>query len=364
MEEPWGRLIRTGNWSRQAIDRVRAGAGRLAALYLSLFMMIANPAGAQVLTFADLQGWAQDDHRAALDAFRSTCDLLREPDWTPLCRLAKENPGTDGAARQFFELFFRPVLIGDPPALFTGYYEPELAGSLTRTPRFAWPLYRKPPELTDGQVWHPRSVIEGGVLRGRGLELVWLDDPVEAYFLQVQGSGRVRLPDGRVMRVAYAGKNGHPYRSVGQEMIRRGAAPEDVSAQDIKAWVRNNPSSGRELLNLNPSYVFFRELKDLSAEDGPIGAMGRSIMALRSVAIDPAHVPLGAPVWIEKDGREPLRQLMIAQDTGGAIKGAQRADIFYGTGDQAGERAGRIKDGGRMIVLLPIEQAFAALADG
>lgn len=364
MEEPWGRLIRIGSLSRRATDLGKWGAHICCALLLALLTTMQNPLHAQVLSFSDLVGWEEDDHRAALDAFRGTCDLIKEPDWAPICRLAREHPATDGAARQFFELLFRPVVIGTPPALFTGYYEPELAGSLTRTPRFAWPLYRKPPELTEGQVWHPRSVIEGGILRGRGLELVWLDDPVEVYFLQVQGSGRIRLPDGRVMRVAYAGKNGHPYRSVGQEMIRRGASPEDVSAQDIKRWVRSNPGAGRDLLNLNPSFVFFRELKDLSSDKGPIGAMGRSITSLRSVAIDPAHIPLGAPVWIEKEGRDPIRQLMIAQDTGGAIKGEQRADIFYGTGTEAGERAGRIKDGGRMVVLLPIEQAFANYTGG
>lgn len=322
------------------------------------------PVPAQVLDFADLDGWAEDDHAAALQAFRTTCEALRGADWAPLCAFAQDAGRTDAAARQFFELFFRPVVIGTPPALFTGYYEPELRGSLTRSPRYAWPLYRKPPELAEGQLWHPRSVIEGGILRGRGLELVWLDDPVEAYFLQVQGSGRVLLPDGRVMRVAYAGKNGHPYRSIGQELIRRGATMADVSAQDIKAWVRANPAAGRDLLNMNPSFVFFRQLDDLPADRGPIGAMGRSITPLRSVAIDPEFTPLGAPVWIEKDGREPLRRLMIAQDTGGAIKGPQRADIFYGTGFDAGETAGRVKDGGRMIVLLPIDRAYAMLTEG
>lgn len=335
---------------------------RLARL-LAAAVMAAVPASAEILHFDDLEGWREDDHRAALEVFRETCPLLDDPDWRPLCRLAMDISGEASEARQFFELMFRPVLIGTPPALFTGYYEPELQGSPVRTPRFAWPLYRKPPDLTDGQLWHPRSVIEGGILRGRGLELVWLDDPVEAYFLQVQGSGRIRLPDGRVLRLGFGGKNGHPYRSIGQELIRRGVARSDVSAQDIKAWVRANPAAGQELLNTNPSFVFFRPLPELPAHRGPIGAMGRSITGLRSLAVDPAHVPLGAPVWVEKDGRNPIRALMIAQDTGGAIKGAQRADIFYGSGDAAGEAAGRIKDGGRMVVLLPIERAFAMLSD-
>ena len=335
----------------------------LCALVLAV-QMTATPVPAQIVDFENLDGWAADDHLAALIAFRETCAQLDAPDWQPICGLAADAGTSDAAAKSFFELMFKPVIIGNPPALFTGYYEPELPGSLTRTPRYAWPLYAKPPELTDGQTYHSRDVIEGGILRGRGLELVWLDDPVEVYFLQVQGSGRIRLPDGRVLRLGYGGKNGQPYRSVGQTLLARGASITDVSAQDIKAWVRANPGPGRDLLNSNPSYVFFRKLPDLAAEMGPIGAMSRSITTLRSVAIDPAFTPLGTPVWIEKDGSAPIRRLMVAQDTGGAIKGAQRADIFYGTGFDAGEVAGRIKDGGRMIQLLPIDRAYAMLPDG
>ncbi len=331
---------------------------------LAAVLVTAAPVSAQILDFEALDGWAADDHRAALTAFRTTCDLLDEPEWRPLCRLAADSGATDASARQFFELFFRPVIIGNPPALFTGYYEPELPGSLTRTPRYAYPLYAKPPELTEGQPFYTREAIEGGILRGRGLELVWLDDPVEVYFLQVQGSGRIRLPDGRVLRLGYGGKNSQPYRSIGKTLLERGASITDVSAQDIKAYVRANPGAGRALLNSNPSFVFFRKLADLPPESGPLGAMGRSISTLRSVAIDPKFTPLGAPVWIEKDGSSPIRRLMVAQDTGGAIKGAQRADIFYGTGYDAGEAAGRIKDGGRMVLLLPIDRAYAMLPDG
>ncbi len=321
-------------------------------------------AKAQVLDFAELDGWENDDHQAALTAFRATCDAIDGPAWQPLCKLSGDARGTPESARAFFELFFRPVLIGDPPALFTGYYEPELAGSAVRTTRFAYPIYRRPPELTDGQAYHSRATIESGILRGRDLELVWLDDPVEAYFLQVQGSGRIRMPDGRIIRVGYAGRNGYRYQSVGQEMVRRGLRTIDqVSAQDIKAYVRANPVAGAQMLNINPSYVFFRIIDELPANKGPIGAMGRSITALRSVAVDPAFTTLGAPVWIEKDGPAPIRRLMIAQDTGGAIKGTQRADIFYGTGIDAGDAAGVVKDGGRMIVLLPIDTAFAMLSD-
>ena len=336
------------------------------SLALAALAMIARPCPAQVLTFAGLDGWAADDHQAALAVFLHSCSALDAPDWVPLCKLAVDAGETAAGARAFFELLFRPVVIGDQPALFTGYYEPELAGSPVRTPNFAYPIYRKPPELADGAVWHSREAIETqGLLRGRGLEIAWLDDPVEVYFLMIQGSGRIRMPDGRVVRVGYGGKNGQPYRSIGQEMIRRGLMTQsDASAQSIRAFVRRNPGLGAELLTFNPSFVFFKTLPDLPAEKGPVGAMGRSVTALRSVAVDPEFTPLGAPVWVEKDGRAPIRALMIAQDTGGAIKGPQRADIFYGTGAGAGKAAGAVKDSGRMVVLLPIDRAYAMLPDG
>ncbi|NGM46921.1 murein transglycosylase A [Rhodobacter sp. SGA-6-6] len=335
------------------------------AFSLAVALMAPLPAAAQMLEFEALEGWQEDDHAAALTTFLATCDLIDAPDWQPICKLAADMPRDEASARSFFELFFRPVVIGQPPALFTGYYEPELNGSPVRTPRFAWPIYRKPPELTESQPWHARAVIDGGLLAGRGLEIAWLDDPIDVYFLQIQGSGRIRMTDGRVIRVGYGGKNGQPYRSIGQELVRRGVYTMDqVSAQVIRAWVKRNPGPGQDLMNHNPSYVFFRKLSDLPADKGPIGAMGRSITTLRSVAIDPVFTPLGAPVWIEKEGGAPLRRLMVAQDTGGAIKGAQRADIFYGTGNQAGEDAGTVKDGGRMVLLLPIDRAYALLPEG
>ena len=332
--------------------------GRALALAL---MMGATTASAQVLDFEALDGWPADDHAQALSVFVRTSDLLDDPLWQPVCNLARDTDPE--AARSFFELFFRPVLTGSPPALFTAYYEPELLGSPVRTPRFAYPLYRRPPELSDDGAWFSRAEIDGaGRLQGRGLEIAWLQDPVEVYFLQIQGSGRIRMPDGHVMRVGYAGKNNQPYRSIGQELIRRGILdPSEASAETIQQWVRANPAEGRALLNHNPSFVFFRKIADLDPGEGPIGAMGRSITPMRSVAIDPAHVPLGAPVWVEKDGADPMRRLMIAQDTGGAIKGAQRADLYFGTGADAGRAAGRIKDPGRMIVLLPIDRAYALL---
>lgn len=337
----------------------------LACCVLAFAMTGATPAPAQMLDFEALDGWEADNHRAALTSFLETCDKLTDPDWRPICAFAADAGASDASAKAFFELFFKPVIVGNPPALFTGYYEPELNGSLTRSPRFAYPIYRRPPELKDGQVYHDRASIEGGALRGRGLEIAWLEDPVEVYFLHIQGSGRVRLPDGRVLRVGYGGRNGHAYRSIGQEMIRRGTHTADqLSAQEIRAWVRANGRAGSDMLNYNPSYIFFRKLDDLPADKGPIGAMGRSITAMRSVAIDPDFTPLGAPVWVEKDGRDPIRALMVAQDTGGAIKGPQRADIFYGTGDGAGNAAGTVKDAGRLILLLPIDRAYAMLPEG
>jgi len=339
--------------------------GLCCALLLVVVTMTARPAPAQMIEFYALDGWAEDDHRAALTTFRETCDLLKDADWVPLCRLAADAGASDASARNFFELFFKPVLIGTPPALFTGYYEPELLGSPVRTPRFTAAIYRRPPELRDGTVYYDRAAIESGALRGRGLEIAWLDDPVEAFFLQIQGSGRIKMPDGSVIRVGYGGRNGHAYRSVGQEMIRRGTHTLDqVSAQEIRAYVARNPQAGMALLNVNPSYVFFRTLPNLPAEKGPIGAMGRSITTMRSIAVDPDYTKLGAPVWVEKDGAGAFRRLMVAQDTGGAIKGAQRADIFFGTGDAAGDAAGTVKDGGRMLVLLPIDRAYALLPEG
>jgi membrane-bound lytic murein transglycosylase A len=326
-----------------------------------------GPASAEVshriLSFQELNGWEDDDHTAALSAFLETCTDLNNPEWEPLCALATRTK----AAKPFFELLFRPVLIGgEATALFTGYFEPELEGSRHRTARYRYPLYRVPRELAPGRLWYSRAEIEtGGLLAGRGLEIAWVDDPVELFFLQIQGSGRIRLAEGGTIRVGYGGANGHPYRSIGAELIRRGVlSPHQASADSIRAWVRRHPVEGEALLRYNPSYVFFREIKGVAPERGPLGAMNRSITPMRTVAVDPAFTPLGAPVWIEKAGADPLRRLMIAQDTGSAIKGAQRADIFYGAGDEAGFKAGRVKDPGRMVVLLPIQMAYALAPGG
>ena len=320
----------------------------------------AAPAGAarhSILEFSDLAGWARDDHAAALDVFLETCRDLRDPDWTTLCQTAAE--WTD--AKLFFELHFSPVLIEDgTPTLFTGYYEPELLGSRYRGGAYQYPIYATPSEAEEGP-WLTRAQIEhGDAMKGRGLEIAYLTDPVDVYFLQVQGSGRIRLDDGSAIRVGFGGKNGHPYRSVGKELIRRGELDEhSVNIDRIRDWVRENGDEGTELLHHNPSFVFFREVSHVPADRGPLGAMNRSITALRSVAVDPRYTPLGAPVWIETDGAQELHRLVIAHDTGAAVKGPQRADIFFGSGKRAGERAGTVKEGGRMIVLLPIQRAYA-----
>lgn len=335
----------------------------LAAITLGFVMTdpaVAEDIEHEILTFDQLDGWAEDDHAAALDVFRNTCRDMRSPDWRALCRAAEDQTN----ARTFFELFFRPVVIRDGArALFTGYFEPELDGSRRPSARYRHPVYRLPPEARRTNQWLTRSEIEeSAVMKGRGLEIAWVDDPVELFFLQIQGSGRIRLPDGEYIRVGYGGNNGHEYRSIGVELVRRGIYnSHQVSAQVIKNWVRRNPAEGRALLRHNPSYVFFREVSEVPAERGPLGAMNRSITALRSVAVDPEYTPLGAPVWVEKDGKSKLRRLMIAQDTGSAIKGTQRADIFFGTGDKAGREAGRLKDPGRMVVLVPIQRAYAYL---
>jgi membrane-bound lytic murein transglycosylase A len=337
------------------------------ALFLAISVMT-GPASTEtgptydILGFDDLEGWDQDNHSEALTAFLETCRDLDDADWEALCALALETEN----AKAFFELLFRPVLIRDGSSmLFTGYFEPELEGSPYQTGSYRFPVYKMPAEARRSQPWLTRrQLLTSGVMENRGLEIAWVNDSVELFFLQIQGSGRIRFPDGRVIRVGYSGANGHNYRSVGQELVRRGIYnAHQVSMQVIRNWVLRNPDAGKELLYHNASYVFFREVSEVPPDKGPLGAMNRSITTLRSIAVDPRYTPLGVPVWIEKKGQDPMNRLMIAQDTGSAIKGAQRADIFYGTGDAAGRIAGGIRDTGRMVVLMPIQRAYALLPD-
>lgn len=339
---------------------IREGLGAIALSLISAGHAMADPTYTQ-LTYDDLNGWAADDHHAALSVFQNTCRDLRGIEWEVVCDFLQTEPDP----RHFFERFFTPVLIEDgDPMLFTGYFEPELPGSRERGDGYQFPIYAVPDDLVPGEPYYTRREIdEDQPLAGRGLELAWLTDPVDLFFLQIQGSGRIRLPDGTVMRVGYGGKNSREYSSVGMALVARGIfEPHQVSAAVIRNWVRKNRPEGRELLWENESYVFFREVSEVPAELGPLGAMNRSITPFRSIAVDPAFVTLGAPVWIEKGGAEPMNRLMIAQDTGSAIKGAQRADIFFGTGEEAGRAAGRIKDDGRMVALMPGAMAQRLLA--
>ncbi len=301
-----------------------------------------------------LAGWNEDRLEEALPALANSCT---KPGALPpaLCAAARAVPrGDRAAARAFFDAHFAPDSSAE--GLVTGYYEPELAGALSPSARARVPLYRPPPDRTR----YDRAAIEAGALRGRGLELLWLDDPVDAFFLHIQGAGRIRLAEGGVVRVGYAGDNGRGYVPIGRLLAERGAIPRDqVSMATIRAWLARDPARGAALMNENPRFIFFRRIDTLSADSGPVGAMGVPLVAGRSIAVDTAQVALGSAVWLETvdpvDGR-PLRRLVFAQDRGAAITGAGRADLFWGTGADAGARAGAMRSPGRLTVLRPRSQ--------
>ncbi len=315
-----------------------------------------------LVSFHELKDWEKDDHAEALNVFLNTCRDMKRADWITLCKLAKATK----TPKEFFEMFFQPVQIvsGNEP-LFTGYFEPEIEGALTPDEVYKYPLYEEPEESRDINPWKTREeIMSTDLMHEMGLEIAYVKDPVDLHFLQIQGSGRIKLREGGTLRVGYGGANGHPYRSLGLELVKRGLfQSHEVNAEIIRKWVKENGEEGEALLYHNPSYTFFRKIQGLSSDKGPRGAMNRAITPLRSIAVDPNYIALGSPVWIEKAGDGPINQLMIAQDTGAAIKGAQRADIFFGTGQKAGKAAGRIWDSGRMIVLLPIQQAYAVLPE-
>jgi len=389
----------------------------MAALYL--LRPIPELPEAQKLSpasFADLNGWAEDDQAAALGALRRSCDRWAAApdtrplftgsgmgtlaDWLPACREAEEilareeaAPAADPAtlsrrARALFETRFQPFAVSnndDREGLFTAYFLIEVAGARTPQGPLSVPLYARPsdlvqvnlglfrPEFTGrdiagrvegGQLvpYPPRGQIDDGALSGKGLEIVWVDNPVDAFFLHIQGSGRVKLPDGTVVGVGYDGTNGHPYTTVGGLMIERGLLPSGgASMEAIRDWIAANPVQGAALMAENARYVFFRQLEG----DAPIGAQGVPLTNGRSLAIDRKYLPLGVPMWLETTaptaatgagtggGPAPFRRLMIAQDTGGAITGPVRGDIYWGTGPEAGAIAGRMKYLGRYYVLLP-----------
>ena len=342
----------------------------------------------QAARWADLPGWGDDDLTAAWPAFLQSCRALASKPkwllWRAACAEAKTLPANDGAAlRRFFEARFAPYLLTNPDGttsgLITGYYEPLLRGSRRRSATFSQAVLGVPADLLTIELADVLPDLKGMRLRGRlqgnkvipyysradinaressyaDRVLLWVDDAVELFFLQIQGSGRVRLPDGSMVRIGYADQNGHPYQSIGRVLIERGELkPEQASMQGIQAWARANPEKLNELLNANPSYVFFREVA-AKAGEGPQGALGVPLSAERSIAVDPRQVPLGAPVFLattQPASATPLRQLMLAQDTGGAIRGVVRADFFWGFGEQAGNQAGKMKQQGQMWVLLP-----------
>ncbi|GMN02046.1 murein transglycosylase A [Erythrobacter sp. MTPC3] len=332
----------------------------------------------------------QVDARGALSSFIESCPkvlarddvsgLTQNADWRPACDAASNWPASD--ARTFFSTYFQPVEIGGGDAFATGYFEPEIAGSRTRSADFTVPVYAMPSDLErawpaevpeaertaraplgrydeSGEfvLYHERAEIEEGALVGKAPVIAWAADPVEFFFLQIQGSGRLRTPDGEIIRIGYAGQNGRGYTGIGRVMRDRGLLGDGPgqyagSMQGIMAYIRENPAEGRDLMRLNKSWIFFTELTG----DGPLGALGVPVRPESSVAADPRFVPLGAPVWLDLD-RDEADGLWIAQDIGGAIKGANRFDTFWGAGAQARETAGGMSGRGKALLLLPIASA-------
>jgi membrane-bound lytic murein transglycosylase A len=343
--------------------------------------------------WTDLPGWQEDTLTAAWEAFLASCQGMaekpREAAWRQVCAQARTVRGqSESQVRRFFEAAFTPHAVieadGRAEGLVTGYYEPLIRGSRQPDAQNRIPVWGAPsdmltidlgslyPELAhlrlrgrieNGKVvpyWN-RAEIEAGLAAQTAQPLLWVADAVAFFFLQIQGSGRVELPDGSHVRIGYADQNGHPYRSIGRVLIESGElAPSEASMQGIQAWARRHPDKLRALLEENPSYVFFRELpRDANAARGPIGALGVPLTAERSIAVDARYIPLGAPVWLattRPGSPTPLNRLMLAQDTGGAIKGGARADFFWGFGHAAGQQAGRMKQPGRMWVLLPRQE--------
>ena len=334
------------------------------------------------------------DAADALDAFAESCPkivsredasgLTQLGDWQEACAAAADWPRI--SATSFFEAYFDAVEVAGGQAFATGYFEPEIQGSRTRRPGYDVPVYALPSDLvrgwpeefpeaerqgrpplgrtdSDGKhvLYYDRAEIAAGALDGRGLEIAWVADPIEFFFLQIQGSGRLALPDGGVMRIGYAGQNGREYVAIGRPMREQGLIGDGTayptSMQGITGWLRDNPDRTDEILNLNKSWIFFRELNG----DGPLGSLGVPVRALQSVAVDPRFVPYGAPVWLDMD-RDEADGLWVAHDTGGAIKGPNRFDTFWGAGAQARETAGNMASGGRALILLPKQSAARLLA--
>lgn len=331
-----------------------------------------------------LPEWATLDLTPSWSALLQSCRVLKvKPQWQSVCSSAEAIDKNDNAAqRLFYEDRLLPFQVinndGSDQGMITGYYEPLLKGSRFKTDRFRFPLYAAPDDMLEidlGEIfpqlkgqrirgrlagkkvvpYYKRAEIDAGTEGLKGRELFWVENAVELFFLQIQGSGRIELADGRQIKVGYADQNGHPYVSIGRKLIEMGEMKlEDASMQGIKAWGEKNPAKLQALLELNPSYVFFRELPEtLSA---PLGALGVPLTNEYSIAVDPKSIPLGSPVFLattQPNSVMPLNRLMLAQDTGGAIRGQVRADFFWGFGEKAGAQAGRMKQQGRMWVLFP-----------
>jgi membrane-bound lytic murein transglycosylase A len=355
----------------------------------------------QKLAFSALPGWHEDDHLSAWRVFKTHCGaltkatpVLREGVTPPqqliaICRLAlSANVNSSVEARRFFEAHFEPLDIqpesnSEPKGFLTGYYEAETVGSLTRTEEFQTPLLARPSDLVtipQGEIWpglpqgfaaarkladgshavYPnRSAIWSSALGNLTQPILWLKDDVEVFFMQVQGSGRVRLSDGRTVRIAYSGRNGHPYSSIGRIVVREGLLPlEDATLDKLKAWLRANPVEAKRIMGMNESYVFFRLAEELSDASGPMGGAGLPLTPWRSIAIDRTIWPYGLPVWLDValpvgTASEPFRKLTITEDTGSAILGPARADLYHGSGAEAGSRAGVLRHPMRFVVLWP-----------
>jgi len=344
------------------------------------------------VTWSQVEGWNLDQPQEAWTAFLQSCKARgSRPEWRTVCAAAATQPATDAVSvRRFFEMQFAPYRVVQAEGrssidsgIVTGYYEPLLRGARKSIPPFGTPLYAPPPDLLTIELgdlypelkgkrvrgrlegrkvvpYYSRAELEGdstlkGILKGR--EIVWVDDPIAAFFLEVQGSGRVQLNDGTTIRLAYADQNGQPYRSIGRYLVDRGEMTLDqASAQSIRLWIQSHPERLREVLDANPSVVFFREEPLSDPSVGPQGALGVPLTAGRSIAVDPQFVPLGAPVFLattQPNSDIPLQRLVMAQDTGGAIRGIIRADLFWGFGAVAGDAAGRMRQQGRMWILWP-----------
>jgi membrane-bound lytic murein transglycosylase A len=334
----------------------------------------------------NIDGFVQDDLSQAWAAWQFSCSTLKNrSQWQSACEAASQMTKPNSLAvqnyfKQYFNVFQATNLDGSDTGLITGYYQPLLKGSRFKSAKYPYPLYSRPddlitvelaslyPELANKRIrgrlienklipYYNRAEIEQAPSPLTGKELIWVDDIIDLFFLQIQGSGIIQLESGERVPVGYADQNGHSYQSIGRLLIERGELTLDkASMQGIKDWARNNLDKLPELLNSNPSYVFFRELP--IGLPGPIGALGVPILAERSVAIDPKHIPLGAPLFLSTtypNSEKPLKRMMIAQDTGGAIKGGVRADFYWGAGHQAGKQAGAMKQRGKIWVLLPKE---------